>query len=150
MKTTLRGDFVACSIWLLPDGTVRAVKFAQADHDAWHAERDAQGDPHDAPGAGAIHLQTFGGIPAVDTADGFPEPGMWWVWTSPAGQRVLVIQRGDFPIGNWHYHSTELGAEISVRGHRVVVPDYDGSDPATLTLPDEAPSATVTPFERPA
>jgi hypothetical protein len=100
-KTT--GEFVAASAWLMPDESVVFVKLSQKE---FEAARD--GDmlaQYLSPDPVARHIMSIGEIPALDTVDGFPEPGDYWEQSDVDDDgkeiKALHYQTGTDLFGYW-------------------------------------------------
>ncbi len=92
---------VALSMWLV-DGSPVVVKVSQADYDAAVALKG--GEMPGRPTPTARFLMACGGIPALDTADGYPSRGDAWEEDDPELGRVLVVATSDG--FDWAYWTT--------------------------------------------
>ena len=112
----LTGGTVAATAWIMPDGSIAQVKLTQAEWDK--GEYDLR-----PPDPKARRVFGIGGIPALDTVDGFPSPGDYW--EAPAEDPVtgdlvtaLHIQSGTDLFGNWSYAQDQQ--HLDAQGKQVV------------------------------
>jgi hypothetical protein len=147
MAVTLRqltGGTVAIAVWQLSDGTVRTVKLTQAEYDEFALTRKGVGDAPGRPTSDAVFIMAGGGIPAIDTVDGWPSVEDAWEVVEPGEGKRLVVATGtgvDFryeqviaapPINS---RSKTTGLRIRSAGNRQVVRTYNLNrlDRVTLT-----------------
>ncbi len=149
MPLTLRSraDYtVAWSIWLLADGSTRVTRIAQADYDEFAVTHRGTGDAPGRPAPDARFLMAAGGIPALDTVDGYPRRGDAWEEDDPAVGRVLVVATSDEP--DWRYRgviATDPGTGRTSRlqglfaeatGNRLRMPGVEPTPGAGVELDD--------------
>jgi hypothetical protein len=100
---TPTGQLVAASAWMMPDESIVFVKLSQKEFDVARAS-DALGR-YRPPDPAAQHVMSIGGIPALDTVDGFPEPGDYWeqddVDDDGKTIKTLHYQTGTDLFGYW-------------------------------------------------
>lgn len=97
MALTLRqftGGSVAFSVWLLSDQTIRVSKISQIQYDEFAVTRKGLGDAPGKPTVDAKFLMAAGGIPALNTADGWPSAEDAWEVNDPEIGRYLVVATG--------------------------------------------------------
>lgn len=128
----LTGGAVAFAGWQLTNGSIVAVKISQQTYDVW-TQAGAIGDAPGRPDPAAVFLLAAGGIPALDTVDGWPAIGDSWEETDPDTKlTVLHVATGTTP--NWGYSS--YAASDPGTGSISAISGFAArSDRNTLTLP---------------
>lgn len=117
-------------MWQLADGMLRTSRITQAEYDTFAVAKGGVGDAPGRPAPDATFLMAVGGIPALNTADGWPVPGDFWTRFDPElNETVLTLCTG--PDINWTYRgavavdpgkgasSRVTGLLARVSGHRV-------------------------------
>lgn len=147
----LTAGTVAFTTWRLSDGSLHESRISQAAYDDFAINRKGVGDAPGRPDPGAVFLLAAGGVPALNTATGWPSLGDCWVVDDGKGGQALVVCAGD---GNdWAYRrgiasvpdvsrrSRLLGIACEVRGNRFSIPaggysvDRQGRVSITAPLP---------------
>lgn len=154
MSLTLRnltGKSVAFALWLMPDGSVVTTKMLQSDYDAQAA---GLMKPPGSPDAGAEFLLAGGGIPALDTVDGWPAINDCWLKTDEDGSTVLMAALGSSP--DYRYlravasdpgtgqTSQVTGFVVQAQNNLIKIPNYNKADPTQTVVPQVAPTASKT------
>lgn len=117
-KRTLTGDTVAFAAWQLQDGTVVFVKVLQAQYDAFAIKGRGVGDPPGRPDPAATFLIGGGGVPALDTADGWPSIGdVWERVNDETGEIELHVATGDGY--DWEY-SFDVASDPGLSGQSML------------------------------
>lgn len=93
----LTGGTVAYAVWLMPNGTFRTVKLTQDEFNAWATV----GNPPRQPHPKAVFCMAAGGVPALNTADGWPSIGDCWERPDDIFGKVLEVCTGLGP--DWSY-----------------------------------------------
>jgi hypothetical protein len=86
----LTGGSVAASLWLLANNTPVVVKNTQAEYDDFAVRRGGRGFIAGRPEPDARFLMAAGGIPAINTLDGWPSPDDCWEYDDPETGKVLI------------------------------------------------------------
>lgn len=132
---------VALAHWVLADGTPVTVKLTQAEHDS--------GPRNFPPATGATLLIACGGIPALNTVDGYPHKGDCWEENG-----TLVIATSDnFDWSRTHavasdpggsQESTLTGFSIASTGNRVRLTQWNDGTLRSFNVDTVAKSLTNT------
>lgn len=145
----LTGGTVALAIWRLVDDTIVPVHLNQGDYDSFVAG-GGRGDPPGRPADDASPLVSSGGIPALDTDDGFPLVGDCWEVDvldedgNPTGDRQLCIAQAPEPEWSYSYRqasdpgkgkmSRVEGFAVEHTDARMTLDDYDEAAPAATDV----------------
>jgi hypothetical protein len=95
----MTGGENAAAAWAMPDDSIVFVKLTQKQYLAAAGDMERMGRPS----PDARPLMAVGGMPELDTADGYPGPGDYWEMPDGEGGTVLHVQTGTDPFGDWHY-----------------------------------------------
>ena len=81
MSLTLRtktGGSVAYSVWLMGDNSVKTVKISQEEYDNFAIRDGGVGELPSKPAPDAVFVMAGGGVPALNTLDGWWSAGDCW------------------------------------------------------------------------
>lgn len=149
------GGKVAVAFWIMPDNTVITVRVKQGDYDEFAINKKGVGEFPGKPDSKARFMLAWGGMPALNTVDGYPNAGDAWEETLE-GIKVLRIATSD--KFDWNYKdaaasdpgagltSQLTGIEVKSSGNAVVLTTYDILN-LPLTIPDIPKTVIVTPID---
>lgn len=135
----LTGGQVAFAVFVMPDGSVREVKLTQKEVEKYNQSTfdAAKPDP------GAVFKMAVGGIPALDTVDGYAHIGDMWEADYGDGKTLFVKTTeamedwacqqsiADAPLDGF---SRQVTGAWQSKGNIVALTKYDLANPPALTV----------------
>lgn len=115
-QRALTGGTVGLSVWVLPDGSFYEAKITTAQYAQFVA---LGGEPPGRPNADAKWFMAFGGIPALDTLDGYASEGDCWDSEDADGNPTLTVATASGHNWMYTFEGGESGKYTS-RGSRAI------------------------------